>query len=132
MTYLLDTDICIYILNGPTARLRERFEQEALPNLAVSTLTEAELHYGAHHSAQAKKNVERVELFLAPLTRIPFDSQAAGEFARIKESLIRKGITIGAIDLLIAAIAKTKGFTLVTKNLKHFKEISGLAVENWI
>ncbi len=132
MTYLLDTDICIYILNRPTPNLRSRFEKEPLSELGVSILTEAELYYGALHSSKPKNNRDRVESLLSPLTRLPFDSDAAGAFASIKENLAKRGKMIGAIDMLIAAVARSKNLTLITNNLKHFGEIQGLSIENWL
>ncbi len=132
MRYLLDTDTCIYILNGPTPLLRTRFEKENVASLAVSTLTEAELYYGALHSAKPEENRKRVEILISPFSRIPFDSEAAALFAPLKEDLIRRGKPIGVIDMLIASIAKSRGLTLVTNNLRHFQEIPGLSVENWV
>ncbi len=132
MRYLLDTDTCIYILNGPTPTLRARFEKEGAADLGISTLTEAELCYGALHSSKPEKNRERVEILTAPFVKLPFDSEAAAAFAPIKEDLMRRGKPIGVIDTLIAAIAKSRRLVLVTHNLKHFRQIPDLAVEDWV
>lgn len=132
MNYLLDTDICIYILNNKNPALEAKFKSHLTNKIAVSTLTEAELYYGALHSSRPIKNKERVKEFLEPLLKVPFDSEAALKFAEIKQALLSKGKPIGAIDMLIASIARTQEFALITNNVKHFKEISGLAVESWV
>lgn len=132
MSYLLDTDICIYILNGASSQLQKHFQEKSGSRFCVSALTEAELYYGAIHSSRPQKNKERIKHFLDPLEIIPFDSQAAQQFAQIKQSLVTSGKPIGAIDMLIAATAITKELTLITNNLKHFKFISSLALENWL
>ena len=132
MNYLLDTDICIYILNERDEKLRSRFLKHVSAQIAVSTLTEAELFYGAVHSARPVQNRERVAAFLEPLTRIPFDSEAAVVFAVIKQELVTRGRVVGAIDMLIAASALAKGYTLITNNEKYFQSVRGLAIENWL
>lgn len=132
MSYLLDTDICIYILNGGNPKLQKRFMDQGGSRLCVSTLTEAELHYGALHSSRPQKNRQRISLFLDPLEIIPFDSQGAEAFARIKETLVKKGKPIGAIDMLIAATALSNRLTLITNNVKHFAMIPELSFENWL
>ncbi|MBI4209437.1 MAG: type II toxin-antitoxin system VapC family toxin [Deltaproteobacteria bacterium] len=132
MRYILDTDICIYILNDAAPQLRSYFEKWGPDQICISTLTEAELYYGALHSSKPKKNQEKIQKFVMPFPRIPFDSSAAFEFAAVKEELTRKGRPIGAVDMLIGAIAKAHGLILVSNNIKHFKLITGLKVENWL
>ncbi len=132
MSYLLDTDICIYILNGPTEALQNHFKNVMKKRICVSTLTEAELYYGSLHSSRPDKNRERVVMFLAPLEILPFDSKAAFFFAEIKETLTRRGKPSGVFDMLIAATARAHDLTLITNNTKHFDKISGLSVQNWL
>jgi tRNA(fMet)-specific endonuclease VapC len=132
MSYLLDTDICIYILNQGDPKLRKKFQEKAAARLAVSALTEAELYYGALHSRKAKQNWERVGIFLEPLEIIPFTSREAMGFAEIKEILFRKGKPIGAIDMMIAATALAHDLTLISNNVKHFTNIPKLKFENWV
>lgn len=131
MNYLLDTDICIYILNGGNESLEKKFRQKAHQNICVSTITEAELYYGALHSAKPKINQERVEEFLQPFSKYDFDSKAALTFANIKEQLVKKGKKIGAMDMLIGAIALANQLVIVTNNTKHFQSIPTLKIENW-
>ena len=131
MSYLLDTDICIYILNAKDPNLQKRFREHAVEGLSVSALTEAELYFGALRSTSPAQNRERIQLLLDPITIIPFDSTAAHHFAEIKLALAQQGRPTGAMDLLIAATAKAYNFTLVTNNVRHFQNIPNLAVENW-
>jgi tRNA(fMet)-specific endonuclease VapC len=132
MSYLLDTDICIYLLNEGSPALYEQFQKHARARICVSTITEAELYYGALHSQKSQQNRERVVLFLDPLETLPFDSQAAQEFAMIKEAFTKKGNPIGVMDMLIAAVAKAQGMSVVTNNQRHFTRVRGLKVENWL
>lgn len=132
MTYLLDTDICIYALNGGTAKLEKNFRQHMSERLCVSTITEAELYYGALHSGRPEANWQRVHAFLKALEKIPFDSDAAREFARIRQELSVAGKPIGVMDMLIGAVARLKQYILVTNNTRHFTKISGITVENWM
>ncbi|MBF0493429.1 MAG: type II toxin-antitoxin system VapC family toxin [Deltaproteobacteria bacterium] len=131
MSYLLDTDICIYLLNGGNEKLAKKFRENSREVLAISTITEAELYFGALHSLKPQNNLERVKHFIDPLEIAPFDSEAALHFAEIKQALSKKGTPIGVMDMLIAAVARSKQMTVVTNNLKHFKNVPQLWVENW-
>lgn len=131
MRYLLDTDICIYLLNGGSESLRKRFMACRATDLGVSAITEAELLYGALHSARPAPNRDRVRVFIAPLEVCPFDFSAARHFAELKQVVTNKGKPIGLMDLLIAAVARSRGLTVVTNNTKHFAPLPGVSVENW-
>lgn len=132
MKFLLDTDICIYILNNAAPKLQWYFRKYGPARICLSTLSEAELYYGALHSSRPDTNRERVRKFVAPFLKLSFDSVAAQEFAVIKKQLVQKGCPIGSIDMLIAAIAKAHKLVLITNNLKHFKRIDGLKTANWL
>lgn len=131
MSYLLDTDICIYILNGGNTQLEDKFHKNRAASYFVSTLTEAELHYGAQHSARAQHNLSRVREFLSPLRLLPFDSEAAAAFAKIKQALFSSGTPIGVVDTFLAAVALSRHLVVISNNLRHFKKVPGLKVENW-
>lgn len=131
MTYLLDTDICIYILNERDDHLMERFRSVRPIDVAVSAVTLAELDYGAARSKRPEKNRERVRALLFPLTILAFDEAAAGVYGDLRAATTKKGRTVGAMDLLIAATAKAHGLTIVTNNVKEFRRFKGLKVENW-
>jgi tRNA(fMet)-specific endonuclease VapC len=128
---LLDTDICIYLLNGKAPGIENQLRALPRRSIGTSAITVAELRYGALHSAHPKKNLERVKIFLAPLQRIPFGDEAAEHFGRIKQALAKKGQLIGPMDLLIAATALSVGAQLVTNNRAEFKRVPALQVADW-
>lgn len=130
--YLLDTDICIYLLNGKAPRAEARLRELDRDEVGVTAITVAELSFGAVHSGRPERNLARVEAFLAPLVRVPFDDAAAACFARIKQALTASGGMIGAMDLLIAATALAFPAVLVTNNTRDFARVPGLEMENWM
>ena len=103
-SFLLDTDICIYLLTGRAPGVADRLRRQPASELGTTTITAAELRYGALHSARPVQNLERVETFLAPLQTLPFDDAAAVQFARIKQDLASRGTLIGVMDLLIVVL----------------------------
>ncbi len=129
--YLLDTDISIYLLKGAIPAAAERLRGLDSSQVATTAITAAEIRYGAVHSARPKANLERVALFLAPLAVLPFDDAAAAQFASLKHDLLSTGRPIGAMDMLIAAIAIAGGHVLVTNNEREFRRVAGLEIENW-
>lgn len=129
--FLLDTCICIDFLRGSMPAVLDMMRSCSPSDIAVSTVVEAELRLGALKSAHPAENSAKVELFLVPFERVPFDSSAAAVYARIRADLERKGTPIGPNDLLIAATALARGATLVTGNVREFERVEGLQVENW-
>ncbi|HEY9047733.1 MAG TPA: type II toxin-antitoxin system VapC family toxin [Ohtaekwangia sp.] len=132
MTYILDTNICIYIIKRKPESVVDRLQKMQSDQLAVSTITVAELEYGVRKSAQPEKNQLALQNFLMPLSILNFDFAATLEYGIIRSELERKGTPIGPLDLLIAAHAKSLGHTLVTNNEKEFSRIDGLHIENWV
>jgi tRNA(fMet)-specific endonuclease VapC len=130
--HLLDTDICIYLLNGRAKIAEDRLRRLPRDQIGVAAITAAELRYGALHSARPRENLVRVETFLGPIARVPFDDLAAAHFARIKHELAARGRPIGVMDLLIAATCLAAGAALVTNNVREFSRVSSLEVENWM
>lgn len=129
--YFLDSDICIEILRG---RLPETYAlmKKASPKLfGIPAVVEAELRTGAQKSDHSKKNTLLLETFLVPYQRIPFDSECATAYAKIRTWLERAGTPIGPNDMLIAATAFAHNATLVTRNTREFCRVEGLEVENW-
>ena len=94
-------------------------------------MTLAELQYGIENSNSKEKNSLALMRFLSIMTILPFDRNAAAEYAAIRASLRKKGTPIGTMDMLIAAHAKSEGLTIVTHNTKEFERVDGLAVEDW-
>lgn len=132
MKVMLDTNICIYIIKRSPHSVLQRFRSFQVGDIGVSTITLAELEYGAARSAQPNKNREALEEFVSALDVAPFDRQATEAYGKIRVMLESKGRPIGAMDLLIAAHALSLGVQLVTNNEREFKRVPGLRVENWI
>jgi tRNA(fMet)-specific endonuclease VapC len=131
--YLLDTDICIYLLNG-NAPVKARVSQEGIEALAIAIPTVSELYFGAYNSTRVEANVARVRAFLSPPGPqvLLIDEPAAEQFGRYKALLRREGRPIGDIDLLIAGVARHHGLTVVTNNTAHYERLPDLTLENWL
>lgn len=131
--YLLDTDMCIYLLNDDP-NVKARVAQEGIETLAVAIPTVGELYFGAYNSTRVEANVARVRVFLSPPAPqvLLIDEPAADQFGHFKALLRREGRPIGDIDLLIAGVAMHHGLTVVTNNTTHFNRLSGLTLENWL
>ena len=132
MRVLLDTNICIYMIKNKPPEVRKHFEQFVPGDIAISSITVAELQYGVEKSAAREKNALALEAFLLPLEIVSFDSDSAIAYGKIRAGLERQGMPIGGMDMLIAAQAIAQGFTLVTHNLKEFSRVSGLKCETWV
>lgn len=130
--YLLDTNICIYIMNRRPIEIIHKFKQFHVGEIGVSTITVSELQYGACKSKHPKLNRQRVEEFLAPLEILPYDHQAANLYGEIRHDLETRGEVIGPFDTLIAAHAVSNDIILVTNNEKEFLRVKRLRIENWI
>lgn len=131
LRYMLDTNICIYVVKNRPAEVRTTFNQHA-HHLCISSVTLAELLYGAEKSAQPAQNLMVVESFTARLDVLPFDDKSAAHFGQIRAFLEREGRVIGAYDLMIAGHARSQGLTLVTNNVDEFRRVPGLLLENWV
>ena len=129
--YLLDTNGCIRVLNGSSAPLIARLRSHAPSEIRVSSVTRAELLYGARRSARVTENLRLLASFFAPLVSLPFDDACAEEYGALRATLSAAGRPIGPNDLLIAATALAHDLTLVTHNLREFSRITGLKIEDW-
>jgi len=132
MNYLLDTNICIYIIRHHPPQVIDRLKSCGIGDVAVSSITLAELEYGAVKSSRPEQNREALLSFAAPLEILPFDDKAALHYGEIRADLERSGQTIGAMDMLIAAHARSIPLTLVTNNTREFARVPQLLVENWV
>lgn len=133
MSYLLDTNACIALINGRPEVVRERF-REVLnqgARVAVSSVTHFELWYGVAKSARVEANTERLSVFLGPLEILPFDEEDARLAGAVRADLERAGRPIGAYDLLLAGQALRHELILVTANTGEFERVRGLRLENW-
>ena len=132
MKYLLDTNICIYIINKKPATVLKRIQTKRPDQVAISTITQAELEYGLARSRFPERNRAALLQFLFPFQLLDFDQLAAVQYGTIRSDLESKGRPIGAMDLLIAAQAVSRNLVLVTNNEKEFGRVEGLKVENWV
>ncbi len=132
MEYLLDTNICIYIIKKRPVQVLRKFTGFAVGDIAISSITLAELQFGVVKSSDPEKNQEALDKFLTPIEILDFGYYASIEYGKIRAALERKGTPIGPLDTLIASHAKSMGLTLVTNNVKEFERIPGLKIENWV
>jgi len=129
--YLLDTDACIRVLNGSSARVIGQLRSHAPAEIRISSVTRAELLHGARRSARVAENLRVLDSFFAPLVSVPFDDVYAEQYAVLRASLAAGGRPIGPNDLLIAATALAHDLTLVTSHLREFSRVAGLEIEDW-
>lgn len=131
MTYMLDTNICIYIMKNKPEKVLRRFKEELNNGIGISSITLAELEYGMKHSSNPAQNERALLRFLVPLSVLPFGAGAASEYGAIRTFLQNNGTPIGSLDMLIAAHAKSEGLVMVTNNVREFERVPGLEIENW-
>ena len=127
---LLDTNICIYVINAKPPEVLARFHRFHLGDIGLSTVVAAELAYGVAKSG-SERNRKALEMFLAPLELMPFDSPAVWAYGELRADLERRGLPIGSVDTMIAAHALSMNAVLVTNNTREFSRIAGLKLENW-
>ena len=128
---MLDTNICIYIINAKPPTVLQRFRDYRMGEVGVCTVVAAELAFGVAKSGSAR-NPHALELFLAPLTLMPFDEAAVWAYGTLRSELERQGKQIGALDTMIGAHALSQQATLVTNNTSEFARIPGLRLDNWV
>jgi len=131
MSYLLDTNICIYIIKQKPQSVLNRFENISPVDIGISTITVAELEYGVAKSLYPQQNGAALKKFLSPLNIYDFDANCSALYGIIRAKLEIKGTTIGSLDMLIAVHALSLNFTLVTNNEKEFSRVADLLIENW-
>ena len=128
--YILDTDTCIYWLNGDR-RVEKKILATALENVFITVITECELFYGAYKSARVDKNLEVLKALRGKIKTIQTSADVAPLYGKIKANLEQIGKTLDDADLLIACIVLASKGILVTNNTGHFNRIPGLQIENW-
>jgi tRNA(fMet)-specific endonuclease VapC len=131
MKYLLDTNICIEWLNGRDRALARKVGATAPSDIGSCSVVRAELLFGARASQRPAENLRRVEAFWRHLVSLPFDDAAADQAGEIRAQLTSMGKPIGPNDLLISAVARSRGLIVVTRNDREFSRVLGLAVEVW-
>ena len=132
MKYLLDTNVCIHIINEKPKKILRKFEQYPVHEFGISSITHAELQYGVAKSKNKNINQEALDQFLLPLTILPFHGKKLVTcYGEIRALLESKGKTIGPLDMLIAAHALGLDLTIISNNIKEFSRIPNLKCENW-
>lgn len=130
--YLLDTDICIYIIKNKPKHIVDRFLTHSPGEIGISTISLAELRLGVAKSQFPEKNHLALENMLRPIEILPFNESAAMTYGEIRKILEKAGTPIGAMDYLIAAHSVSIEATLVTNNEREFKRVKKLKMENWV
>jgi len=131
MKYLLETNTCIYLIKQKSRKVFKHFNAHKIGDLGISSITLAELRYGASKSQHIEKNRQALDEFILPLEIGDFDERAAAAYGMILADLEKTGKPIGSMDMLIGAHALALGVTLVTNNTKEFKKIKDLKVVDW-
>jgi tRNA(fMet)-specific endonuclease VapC len=132
MNFLLDTNICIYIIKQKPPEVLQKFKAYNVGDIGISSITVAELEYGVQKSQFPEKNQQALAQFLLPLKIVNFDDAAATIYGDIRAKLEKQGTPIGSLDTLIAAHALSLRVTLITNNVKEFRRVPNLKLENWV
>lgn len=132
MMYLLDTNICVYLMKGVYPILMEKVFSHDPGVMAISSVTVFELEYGASKSRWGERTRNNMKMFLAPFTILPFDSEDAVAAGKIREYLERTGKPIGPYDVQIAAQGLSRNLKVITHNTREFQRVPNLAVEDWV
>jgi tRNA(fMet)-specific endonuclease VapC len=130
--YFLDTNTCIYFLNGKYEHIRDKILTTPPAEISIASVVKAELLLGAYKSKKRKENIEKVEKFLEPFEIMPFFDLITYVYADIRNETEKKGEIVGPNDLIIASIVKFHEGVFVTNNVKEFEKIKGLKIENWV
>ncbi len=132
MTYMLDTNICIYAIKNKPKSVLTKLQLKMKEGLCISAITLSELEYGVAASAYPEKNSIALMQFLSIMDVLPFDDKSVVQYGKICTQLRRSGTPIGTIDMLIAAHALSGGYVLVTNNTREFQRVESLNIENWV
>jgi len=132
MNFMLDTCILIHIIRNRDRDIVEMMKRKTPVGVCVSSVTVAEMEYGAAKSSRPDENRDALYQFLSPLTVLPFDQKAAYEYGLVRSCLEQKGTVIGSMDMMIAAHARSISATIVTDNIREFSRVPDLTVENWL
>jgi tRNA(fMet)-specific endonuclease VapC len=132
MNYLLDTNICIYLIKRKPPEVLQRFRQLQPGSVFISSVTTSELYYGAQKSQRVQTNLEALNNFLLPFRIVDYDESASFLYGELRADLEKRGQQIEPLDMMIAAHALSLDMPLVTNNTKEFERVKGLKLENWV
>ena len=130
--YFLDTNTCVYFLKGTYRSILEEFKKRKPEEIKIPSMVKAELLLGVEKSERREENLNICKKFLEPFEIVGFDDHAAMLYAKIRASLEKKGKTIGPNDMIIAATVMARRGILISHNVKEFKQITGLQLEDWV
>ena len=128
----VDTNICIDLIKQHPLEVLQRFQKVKIQQLYIPTITVFELYYSIAKNNSHARNLKALENFIAPLTVVGFSLEAAIKAANIRATLQKKGLTIGAYAIQIAAVTLVENITLLTNNMREFERVEGLSLENWV
>jgi len=131
MKYMLDTNICIYIIKQKPEKVLRHFKSHSIGDIGISSITLAELRFGVEKSQQIQKNRQALEEFIISLEIADFDEKAAVIYGAVRAALEKAGTPVGDMDMLIGAHALSLDLTLVTNNVREFKQVKNLKVADW-
>lgn len=131
MKYVLDTNICIFLINRTHPKVAKALLRRRAEDVSISVITAAELRFGAEKSARREVALSKLDLLLSTLNAVPFDLPAVAAYGQVRADLSKRGTPIGPLDTLIAAHALSLGAVLVTNNTREFKRVRGLPIEDW-
>jgi len=131
MEFMLDTNICIYLIKRKPPDVIERFYQTDVSQIGISAITFSELIYGVSKSSKPEQNQWALMQFVAPLEILPYGDEAALYYGSLRVHLEKLGMPVGSLDMLIVAHALSIGCTLITNNEKEFARIPNLKIDNW-
>ena len=131
MRYMLDTNICIYVIKHKPEKVFQKLQEVDPSDVCISSVTYAELVHGVEKSSAVDKNRLALSILLANIEILDFDVNAAEGYGKIRADLEKNGTPIGPLDMMIAGHARSLDYTVVTNNVKEFKRVSGLKIENW-
>lgn len=132
MRYMLDTNICIYVIKHKPEKVFQKLQEVDPSDVCISSVTYAELVHGVEKSAAVDKNRLALSMFLANIEILNFDVNAAENYGKIRAALEKNGTPIGPLDMMIAGHAQSLGYIVVTNNMKEFKRVNNLKIENWV
>lgn len=131
MRYMLDTNICIYVIKHKPEKVFQKLQNLNPEDVCISSVTYAELVHGVEKSIAVEKNRLALSMLLANMEILDFGVDAADCYGKIRAGLEKKGTPIGPLDMMIAGHAQSLGYTVVTNNVKEFFRVSALKIENW-
>jgi tRNA(fMet)-specific endonuclease VapC len=131
MSYLLDSDILSFLIRGHR-QVESKYIEVGSHNVYISVISEAEILFGLEKNAMSAARQARVLAMLEEMSSLPISSEVAIAYSKVRAYLELNGIPIGPNDTWIASHALSLGATLVTNNVREFKRVKGLKVENWL